>query len=46
MLRLFSEGLDAEAVAERIASDYEAPVDMVRRDVDAFWEVIAGKGLT
>lgn len=46
MLRLFSEGLDAEAVAERIARDYEAPVDIVRRDVDAFWKVIESKGLT
>ncbi len=46
MLRLFSEGLDAEAVAGHIASDYEAPVDIVRRDVDAFWKIIASKGLT
>lgn len=45
MLRLFSEGLDAATVTERIAREYEAPVDVVKSDVDSFWKDLVGKGL-
>ncbi|MBR5399111.1 MAG: PqqD family protein [Bacteroidales bacterium] len=45
MLRLFSEGLDAEAVTNRIATEYGAPYELVKRDVDSFWEDIVSKGL-
>ena len=45
MLKLFSEGLDAEAVTNRISKEYEAPYELVKRDVDLFWEDIVRKGL-
>lgn len=45
MLKLFSEGLEAEEVVDRIAREYEAPVELVRKDVDSFWEIIVAKGL-
>lgn len=45
MLKLFSEGLDAGAVTDRIATEYSAPYELVKRDVDLFWEDILKKGL-
>jgi hypothetical protein len=45
MLELFSQGLPTAEVAERIAREYKAPLDLVKRDVFAFWEDIVRKGL-
>ncbi len=45
MLELFSKGLPAEEVSERIAREFNAPLDLVKRDVTAFWEDIVRKGL-
>ena len=45
MLKLFSEGLDAEAVADRITTEYGAPPELVKRDVALFWEDIVRRGI-
>lgn len=45
MLKLFTEGLDVEAVADRITTEYDAPPELVKRDVAAFWEDIVRKGI-
>lgn len=45
MLKLFSEGLDIEAVADRIATEYGAPLELVKRDAALFWEDIVRKGI-
>ncbi len=45
MLKLFSEGLDAESVTDRIATEYGAPHDLVERDVISFWKDLVLKGI-
>ena len=45
MLKLFSEGLDAESVTNRLATEYGAPHELVKRDVAAFWEDLVLKGI-
>lgn len=45
MLKLFSEGLDAESVTNRLATEYSAPHELVKRDVAAFWEDLVLKGI-
>ena len=45
MLRLFYQGKDVAAVAQEIAEMYEAPVEIVTKDVSAFAEKLQKKGL-
>ena len=45
MLRLFCEDKTPEAVAAEIAQMYEAPVEIVAKDVHAFAERLRQKGL-
>ena len=45
MLRLFCEDKTPEAVAAEIALMYEAPVEIVTKDVHAFAERLRQKGL-
>jgi hypothetical protein len=45
MLRLFYQGKDVTAVAQEIAEMYEAPVEIVTKDVSAFAEKLQKKGL-
>jgi hypothetical protein len=45
MLRLFCEGKDAQTIAVEIAKDYDAPIEMVTRDVMRFIDRLRQKGL-
>ena len=45
MLRLFCQDKDAAAVAQEIAEMYEAPLELVTKDVLAFAEKLQKKGL-
>ena len=45
MLRLFYQGKDVTAVAQEIAEMYEAPLELVTKDVSAFAEKLQKKGL-
>jgi hypothetical protein len=45
MLRLFYQGKDVTAVAQEIAEMYEAPLELVTKDVSAFSEKLQKKGL-
>ena len=45
MMRLFSEGKDAQTIAAEIAKDYDAPVEMVTIDVLRFIDRLRQKGL-
>lgn len=45
MLRLFCEDKSPETVATEIAQMYEAPVEIVAKDVQAFAERLRQKGL-
>ena len=45
MMRLFSEGKDAQTIAAEIAKDYDAPVEMVTMDVLRFIDRLRQKGL-
>jgi hypothetical protein len=45
MLRLFCEGKDTESIAQEIANQYEAPVDMVTMDVKKFVDKLQQKDL-
>lgn len=45
MLRLFYQGKDVTAVAQKIAEMYEAPLELVTKDVSAFSEKLQKKGL-
>ena len=45
MLRLFCQDKDAAAVAKEIAEMYEAPLELVTKDVFAFAEKLKNKGL-
>lgn len=45
MLRLFCQDKDVSAVAHEIAEMYEAPLELVTKDVTAFAEKLNRKGL-
>lgn len=45
MLRLFCEDKSPETVATEIAQMYEAPIEIVAKDVQAFAERLRQKGL-
>lgn len=45
MLRLFCQDKDAATVAQEIAEMYEAPLELVTKDVSAFAEKLKKKGL-
>ena len=45
MLRLFCQDKDVTAVAQEIAEMYEAPLELVKKDVSAFDEKLQKKGL-
>lgn len=45
MLRLFCQNKDAAAVAKEIAEMYEAPLELVTKDVKSFAEKLQKKGL-
>lgn len=45
MLKLFYQGKDVTAVAQEIAEMYEAPLELVTKDVSAFSEKLQKKGL-
>ncbi len=45
MLQLFCEGKDSEAVAKEIAEMYDAPLDLVSKDVITFKENLSKKGI-
>ena len=45
MLKLFSEGLDASAVARSISERYDVPISLVLPDVLAFAEELKQKGM-
>lgn len=45
MLRLFCQDKDVTAVAQEIAEMYEAPLELVKKDVSAFAEKLQKKGL-
>lgn len=45
MLRLFCQDKDVSAVAQKIAEIYEAPLELVTKDVTAFAEKLNRKGL-
>ena len=45
MLRLFCQDKDVSAVAQEIAKMYEAPLELVTKDVTAFAEKLNRKGL-
>ena len=45
MLKLFCKGLDVDAVSQRIAKIYDAPLSIVKQDVKAFSEKKKKKGL-
>ena len=45
MLQLFCEGKESEAVAKEIAEMYDAPLDLVSKDVITFKENLSKKGI-
>ena len=45
MLRLFCQDKDVTAVAQKMAVMYEAPLELVTKDVSAFAEKLQKKGL-
>lgn len=45
MLRLFCQNKDVTTVAQKIAEMYEAPLEIVTKDVFAFSEKLKKKGL-
>lgn len=45
MLKLFCEGLDVEAVAQRVAEMYHAPLHIVLNDTKALADKLKEKGL-
>lgn len=45
MLRLFCQDKDVAAVAQAIAEMYDAPLDLVTKDVSAFADELQQKGL-
>ena len=45
MLRLFCQDKDAATAAQEIAEMYEAPLELVTKDVSAFAEKLQKKGL-
>ena len=45
MLRLFCQDKDVTTVAQEIAEMYEAPLELVAKDVSAFAERLQKKGL-
>ena len=45
MLRLFCQDKDVAAVAQEIAEMYEAPLELVTKDVSAFADKLQQKGL-
>lgn len=45
MLRLFCQDKDVSAVAQEIAEMYEAPLELVTKNVTAFAEKLNRKGL-
>lgn len=45
MLRMLADGLDAEALTERIAREYNAPAELIKRDVEAFLKDLSIRGL-
>ncbi|MBQ6202100.1 MAG: PqqD family protein [Prevotella sp.] len=45
MLRLFCQDKDVTAVAQKMAEMYEAPLELVTKDVSAFAEKLQKKGL-
>jgi hypothetical protein len=42
---LLNEALDLETIVSRLADEYEAAPDELRRDVVAFVDALAGRGL-
>lgn len=44
MLQLFCEGKDAAGVAQGIAEMYDAPVELVTKDVKSFEDKLKAKG--
>lgn len=45
MLKLFCRGLDVDAVSQKIAKIYDAPLSIVQQDVKAFADKLLEKGL-
>lgn len=45
MLKLLCEGKDAESVAKEMAEMYNAPMDLVTKDVLVFKEKLSHKGI-
>lgn len=45
MLRLFCTGKDSEAIIQEIAKNYDAPVEIVSKDVMQFADKLRKKGL-
>ena len=45
MLRLFCQDMDVQAVAQKISVVYEAPIDLVIKDVKRFADNLNKKGL-
>ena len=45
MLRLFCQDKDVTTVAQEIAEMYEAPLELITKDVEAFAEKLQKKGL-
>lgn len=45
MLKLFSEGLEVETVAQKIAEMYHAPLHIVLNDTKVFADELKEKGL-
>lgn len=38
MMRFFCQGMDAKRVSEEMARLYEAPIEIITKDVNAFFE--------
>ena len=45
MLQLFCQDMDVQAVAQEISNVYEAPLDLVTKDVQRFADSLNKKGL-
>ena len=45
MLQLFCQEMDVQAVAQEISNVYEAPLDLVTKDVQRFADSLNKKGL-
>lgn len=45
MLQLFCEGKDSETITKEIAEMYDAPLDLVSKDVLTFKENLSKKGI-